>query len=254
MKQSAKVITFTGLAGAAAFASATQSYGGITNFVLPTNITGESDTTTDPTTRNGTLRLYYDANTGQSQIGTAGFTGADFEFSLRETVSTGLLDTGMYVFGGGAPAAYYASNGVNYVYNLPKGTTLATGSQNFYQIAGNLSFLSVNYGGTTYGLGVAPGQSEYIGFQFTGTDNLLHDGWLELETVAYTSASNPGGLEFLGGAYNTTPDSAGGSITVGQLAAVPEPGTLAALAAGAAALTGVGLKRRRAARLAAQAA
>jgi hypothetical protein len=253
MKQSSKAIGITGLAGAAALAGTTQTYAAIVNLTLPSNIVGESDTTTDPTTRSGTLRLYYDSNTGASQIGTGALAGDNFEFTLRETASTGLLETGMYIFGGGAPAAYYASNGTAYVYPLPKGTTIGTGAVNFYQKAGYLSLLSVNYGGTTYGLGVAPGQQEYIGFQFTAADNLLHDGWLELETVAYTSGASPGGLEFIAGAYNSTPDSMGGTIEAGQ-SAVPEPGSLAALVAGAGALTGVGCKRRRAARLAVQTA
>ena len=188
-----------------------------------------------------------------SQIGTAALAGDDFEFSLRETASSGLLESGLYIFGGGAPAAE-SGGGLNYVYPLPKGTTIGTGSINFYQESGNLSFLSVNYMGSTYGFGVAPGQTEYIGFQFTGTDNLLHDGWLEVESVAYTDASNPGGLDFLGGAYNSTPDADGGTIDAGETAAVPEPGSLAAVVVGAAALAGVGFKGRRAARLAAQAA
>ena len=96
--------------------------------------------------------------------------------------------------------------------------------------------------------------AEYLGFQFLDTDDgLVHDGWLEIENETYTSATNPGGLIFLGGAYNTVADSAGGTILAGQSApaAVPEPGTLSALALGAAGLVGVGLKRRRKAALAA---
>ena len=94
-----------------------------------------------------------------------------------------------------------------------------------------------------------------LGFQFQGTDGALHDGWIELDNVTYTSAANPGGLIFLAAAYNSVADNAGGTIAAGLRGtnAVPEPGTLAALAAGAAALTGVGLKLRKAARAAKQA-
>jgi hypothetical protein len=99
----------------------------------------------------------------------------------------------------------------------------------------------LTYNGTAYAI-MQPNTPYYIGFQFLGADGFQHDGWLEVESDTYASAGSPGGFNFLGGAYNTTPDSQGGTIIVGQ---VPEPGTLGALALGAAMLAGVGLKRRR---------
>ena len=55
-------------------------------------------------------------------------------------------------------------------------------------------------------------------------------------------------MTFIAAAYNSVADgTADGLITTGQVGtnAVPEPGTLGALAIGAAALAGVGYKRRR---------
>ena len=114
--------------------------------------------------------------------------------------------------------------------------------------------MSEVYKGTTASY-FLPNTVGYLGFQFQGTDGALHDGWIELDNVTYTSAASPGGLIFLAAAYNTVSDAAGGTIAAGQAGtnAIPEPGTLGALAAGAAALAGVGRKRRQAARAARQA-
>ena len=103
--------------------------------------------------------------------------------------------------------------------------------------------MAFTYGGTSYGF-QTENQIMYIGFKFVAADGFLHDGWLELESDTFQDAGHPGGLHFIAGAYNTTPDSEGGTIMVGQTG-VPEPGTLSMLAVGAAGLVGVGLKRRR---------
>ena len=64
-------MTFTGLAGAAAFAGATQSYGTIVNITLPTNITGNAPNTAAST------KEFFNVDTGKT---TTTSTGAEFEF------------------------------------------------------------------------------------------------------------------------------------------------------------------------------
>ena len=246
MKNSAKAITLTGFAGAVAVAGTSQAYGTVINVAPPTTITGHAPSTA------GTSREYWNPATGK----TSATTGADLvNFGYYNNSSTNEFFTGVYILSatsgvpGGGVVGYYASNATQYAYGLAKGTTIGTGAtySTFGQKAGYYSILSLTYKGTAYAI-QKPGTTYYIGFQFTDTaDGLLHDGWLELESDTYTSAANPGGLKFIASAFNNVADSAGGTIAIGAVGtnAIPEPGTLSALALGAAALGGVGLKRRR---------
>lgn len=245
MKQSANALKYTGLAGAVAFAGATQAYGAIVNFTLPTNIPGHAPNTAS------TTREYFNVETGVTNSTNTADPGYDLNLGYYNNSGTNEFFTGIYVNGGKGLVSYYASNATNYAYGLNPGTTVGTGGTyaTFGQKAGYYSILSLTYNGTAYAI-LAPNTPYYIGFQFLAADGLQHNGWLRVESDTYVSAANPGGFKFLGGAYNTTPDNAGGTIVVGQNA-VPEPGTLTALAVGAAMLTGVGLKRRRTARISA---
>lgn len=229
-----------GLAGAAALAGATQSYGAVVNMTLPTNIPGHAPSSA------GTTREYYNVETGVTTSTAGANPGYDLNLGYYNNSTTNEFFTGIYVNGGTGLVSYYASNSTNYAYGLPVGSTIGTGGDyaTFGQKAGYYTILSLTYNGTAYAI-MKPGQTYYIGFQFLGADGFQHDGWMEVESDTYTSASSPGGFTFIAGAYNSTPDSQGGTIMVGQTAAVPEPGTLSALAVGAAMLAGVGLKRRR---------
>ena len=160
---------------------------------------------------------------------------------------------------GGASTAnyYYGGNAKFFAYGIAKGATIGTSGtySSFGQSATYFTVLGEVYKGNVASL-FPINQVSYLGFQFLGTDGALHDGWLELENETFTSTASPGGLIFLAGAYNSVADTAaGGAIAAGLRGtnAVPEPGTLGALAAGAAALAGVGLKRRKAARAVKQA-
>ncbi len=228
----------TGLAGAAALAGSTQAYGAVVNINLPSNITGSTGDT-------ASTKEYFNIQTGVTSSTSSSSTQLEFGYFDGPAGGGGTeFFTGIYVATTGGTLGYYSSYGTVYAYPLAKGTLVGTGGPDpTNQHAGYFTLLALNYAGNSYGF-KTENEPMYIGFQFTASDGQLHDGWLELESTTYTSPGNPGGLEFLGGAYNTTPDSQGGTILVGQTAAVPEPGTLAALAAGAAALTGVGLKRR----------
>ncbi len=240
MKQSAKAITFTGLAGAAAFAGATQSYGAIVNFTPPTNIPGHAPNTAAST------KEFFDVDTGKTSATRT--AASDLEFGYLNSSTYNESFTGVYALNGGSTLAYYASNGTHYSYALAKGTVIGTGGPyGFSQSTTSFTIMSLTYAGTAYAI-QKPNDIDYIGFQFKAADGLLHDGWIELESVSTDGgASIGGGLKFIAGAYNTVADSAGGTIMagVGAPAAVPEPGTLAALAAGAVALGGIGLQRRR---------
>ena len=252
MKQSAKSVTFTGLAGAVAVAGASQAYGTIINVAPPTNITGNNTATFG--------REYWNALTGTTSA------TRPTAFSLQFGYENGTLSNGNTLFytavhggTGGASTAnyYYAGNAKFFAYGITKGATIGTGGTyaSFGQSATYFTVLGEVYKGNTASI-FPINQVSYLGFQFLGSDNALHDGWVELENETYTSAANPGGLIFLAAAYNSVADTAaGGTIAAGQAGtnAVPEPGTLGALAMGAAALAGVGLKRRQAARAARQA-
>ena len=248
MKHTAKAITLTGFAGAAALAGSTQAYGTIVNLVDPSNIAGHAPSTA------ASSKEYYTILTGKTSTKS---TGAQLEFGYLNSSTYNEFFTGLYgLTTGTKAAAYYSAAGTVYSYPLGKGATIGTGgAYAFNQKAGYFTLMSLVVNGTTYGFGASSVNTpEYLGFQFLDTaDGLVHDGWLEIENETYTSAASPGGLIFLGGAYNNVADSAGGTILAGQMGtnAVPEPGTLSALAAGAAALVGVGLKRRRKAALAA---
>lgn len=239
MKHSATAVTFAGLSGAIAFAGASQAYGAVVNLTLPTNIPGHAPSTAT------TTREYYNVETGVTSTTTAANPGYDLNLGYYNNSTTNQFFTGVYVNGGGGVVSYYASNMTNYAYGVTLGKTIGTGGNyaTFGQKTGYYSILSLTYNGTPYAI-MQPGTPYYLGFQFTAADGLRHDGWLQLESDAYVSAANPGGFRFLAGAYNTTPDAQGGIIAAGQTA-VPEPGTLSSLAVGAAALGGLGLKRRR---------
>ena len=253
MKQSANALTITGLAGAVAVAGASQAYGTIINVAPPTNLTGVPQGTAA-----GTKREYWDVDTGTTS--TASRAGiSDFNFGLYSGTSAypGEFFTGIAGSQTGeAAATYYSSaNTTFYALGIPKNASIGTGGAyaTFGQSATSYTIMSLVYNGTAYAI-QKPGTTYYVGFQFkAASDGLIHDGWVQLRSDTYTSATSPGGLTFLAAAYNDVPDSAGGTILAGQVGtnAVPEPGTLSALALGAAALTGVGLKRRRAARAAA---
>ena len=245
MKQAGKAVTFTGIAGAVAVAGASQAYGAIVNLTDPSNITGHAPTTA------GSTKEYYNVLAGTTSTSS---TGADLEFGYYDNSTSKEFFTGFYGLTAGTQAAAYNSYNPNtmtntaYAYPMGKGSTIGTGSIAFAQNAGYFTLLSIdnNSTGAAYGFGAAAlNTPEYLGFQFLDSaDGLVHDAWLEIENETYTSATSPGGLVFFGGAYNTVADANGGTITAGQ-SAVPEPGTLSALAIGAAGLVGVGLKRRR---------
>lgn len=225
MKQSANTLKYSGLLGAVALAGASQSYGAVVNF-KPANIVPTSGTS------NPSIKTFADIDGNGTN---------DIEFGYYQSPdSPNEFFAGVYLLNGGSAAGYLTSYGTVYTYPLANGSTVGTGSVAFAQAAGSFSFMVLTYNGNGYGFNAStPNTQLNLGFQFTENGNLLN-GYLTFEADPYVSAANPGGLLFTKGAYEST----GAPITVGATA-VPEPGTLSALALGAAGLVGVGLKRRR---------
>jgi hypothetical protein len=246
MKQSAVALK---MAGAVALAGSSQAYGQIISLTaLPANILGTPQSaSTSPTVE------FYDLTNGTS---TATNTGDDtLEFAYINGTNNGYAEfsTGVIGFNGGDAAAYlYSGTGNAYAYAVPKGTKIGSGSPYKFRQVNRFTDLSLVLDGTAYGI-QHPNTDEYLGFQFLdSTDNMIHDGYLELDSEPYTSASSPGGLIFIAGAYNALPADAplgAGAITAGEPATIPEPGTVSALLLGATALGAVGLMRRRRAHL-----
>lgn len=236
---------FTGLAGAAAMAGATQGYGAVVNVTLPANITGAAPTTAGTQTNrsidlngDGTRDLYI-------RYVSQAYTGGNLLRSLIYvgTAASAGASVGSYIAG--------STRNLGYAFSLKAGYVVGAAS-GFYQATGYLNSVVTNYKGTNYGFTNYLGQAgvpENLGFRFTTSTGQVDYGYIRLETDPYVSAANPGGIKFLGLAYENT----GASITIPNATNVPEPGSLAALALGAAGCVGIGLKRRRAAAAAAKA-
>jgi hypothetical protein len=244
------------LAGAAALAGSTQAYGQIvliTPSNLPSNITGYAPTYPAPL-----VTETYDVSAGETNGGTPDFSfhywnSSYFYAGTGKTYSTFYTSVANLKMGA-AIASSFQGTPFLYADAISAGTKIGSDTLNFYQptrLVNPVTYLTYTYQGATVNGLQQPNTPTYLGFQFTGADSQIHDGWLELESETYTSPSSPGGLIFLGGAYNSVADPGADSGGVGDIFAgeVPEPGTISSLMLGAAALVGVGLMRRRRASL-----
>ncbi len=226
-KHTATSLAIKGLAGAVALAGGTQAYGAVVSATLPSNITGTGTT--------GEVLSTWDVN---------GDGADDFIFGAGAANIGGskyLAYTGVTAYSGGVVGYTITGPNASYYYgtNLTKGTAIG-GASTFVQ-GSYLTNLSIKYGTTTVG---QFGTNSYLGFSFTATDG-THYGYIELtSTVASTAkpGTSKGSLTFTKAAYDNV---AGEAIAVGALpTAVPEPGSLAALAFGAAGVAGAAAYRR----------
>lgn len=223
--------TLKGLAGAAALAGASQAYGTVVTVTPPANITGN-----DPATGSSSpVRRYIDLDTGASS--TSNFTGADLELAYRSFTSGSYVIQQSFVFSLSGQTASYAVSGQYYAYKIGSGKTIP-GAYTFGQSGTYLSHIATHVNSSDYGFWYL-GQRGFVGFSFTDKNGQLDYGYVEVETDAYQSVANPGGLQFFSLAY----DNSGGPITTG---AVPEPSTLAALAFGGFGLAAGAMRKRRA--------
>ncbi len=236
-----KAVAFK-LAGAAALAGSSQAYGSIVVVTPPNNLNGFPDDGSQSQEIEG-----YDFYTGQTNPTT---NPADFSFKYNNIPFIFDIFSNVYSgvqgFNTGGPTVNTVAATYTYGYNadqLTVGTKVGNDNPLLQFVA---SYDTIGGPGVLTLTGSTTPQAEvtYMGVEFTDPSGVLHNGYLELEVVNNTP-SDPGGLFFLGAAYNSlsanAPDGAG-DITV---EALPEPGTISSLALGAAALGGVGLLRRR---------
>lgn len=225
-----KTIALTGFAGAAALAAGSEAYGAVVaSTTLPANYTPTSTTSNPP----------YEPTWDVDGDGTN-----DFQFIFYQIAGNtkGNFLSGVYGYGGvgvAAPVAYTAAFGV-YVNRLAAGATIgpsSTFNQTQTSTGGYFSVFASRYNKTLYGQWKTVTDG-FLGFEFTEADG-IHYGYVEIKTSRYVSSTNPGGIYFSNAFYETSPNTA---ITIG---AVPEPGTLASLAFGAAVLGGAALGKRR---------
>lgn len=217
----------TGLAGAAAIAGASQTYGTIVFVNLPANVIGNDPAaTTDP---NPTRRFVdLDGNgTNDIQIAYRSFNGGG-NYIQQSFVSS--------MSGQTAAFGPVGSQNQFYAYELGAGDAIP-GANSFGQHPTNLTHIITYVNGKTFGLWQM-GDRGFVGFRFTDLNGQVDYGYIELETDPFVDAKNPGGLQFFRIAY----ENSGGPIAAG---AVPEPSSLAALAFGGAGLAAAALLRRK---------
>jgi hypothetical protein len=227
-----------GLAGAIAIASGTSAYGAVVVVNPPadlTNTAGGANTTTT-----------WDVNSDGT---------ADFLFNNRYPNTTSGFGVVWQQNMNPATAALATTNGVvsylgpfvRYAFALAAGVNVGPTNTNFSTVTQVVLGSQYLYGSVPYYYGgfaaggpngsVTPGTFAFVGFRFNAVDG-THFGYLRL-------AVNAGIIDFdnvgaMRAAYESTPNTA---ILTG---AVPEPGTMALLALGAAGVVGAVVKRRRA--------
>jgi hypothetical protein len=219
----------TGLAGAAALAGASQTYGTIVVVNVPANIIGNDPAaTTDATPTRRFVDL--DGNgTNDIQIAYRSFNANAGAYYIQQSFVSSMSGQ-TAAFGPVGPQNQF------YAYELGAGDPIP-GANNFGQHPTNLTHIVTNVNGSEYGIWYL-GDRGFIGFRFTDLNGQVDYGYIELETDAFVDANNPGGLRFFSLAY----ENSGGPIAAG---AVPEPSSLAALAFGGAGLAAAALRRRK---------
>ncbi len=218
-----------GLAGAATMAGATQGYGAVVAIPLPADLTGNNPTNTSTTPTRRTIDI--DGN------GTADLQLAYRSFTTGAYV---IQQSFVYAYTNGAVAGYAASPTAFYAYELAAGTS--TSGLTFGTAGTYLSHIATHVNSSDYGFWYL-GDKNYVAFSFLNTQTNQTDfGYVQVETDAYVSAANPGGLKFFSAAYDNT----GAPIVIGAApTAVPEPGTLAALAFGGLGAGAIAYRRRK---------
>lgn len=203
-------IVSSGLAGAAALAAASGAYAAIVPAASlpPITLTGAPGTFAQ----------------NAWDIDGDGFDDMIMLVANQAGPFTGTTWSSQVAMLGNSAVAYIGGFGAPYAYSLPAG--IDVGSQNFDPGFGTYGqvILGSDYGGSLYGQFVGAGELGYLGIRFQNVSG-DHFAWALVRSTLGQS------LEVLGAYYNDTPL---GAIQTGQ---VPAPGTLAALAFGAAAFS-----------------
>ncbi len=236
-KQTAGSLAIKGLTGAVALAGTTQAYGSVVAGTAPPSTTLHSTAihTLDherwDIDGNGTPDLLLGANTfpafPQYGIPTAdSFAGLAGYNSTSNTVSQVV---GYIKYAGIFGRVAYATS-------LSSGATVGPNSA-FAYVSGNYNFLGARQDDTAGGQ--FANTTGYAGFKFL-ENGALHYGYAEFN-VAVTGSTNTDAsctITYLGSYYETVANT---PIAIG---AVPEPGSLAALAFGVASAAGLVASRR----------
>ena len=221
----------TGLTGAVALAGATQAYGSVVTVTPPANLTISGSHNGAPATDywdvdgDGTPDFQLTAGTYSGTGIKVGYTGVAGAYQAYDAFGTVNMVVGTYTGALSNGAATYEAT------NLSTGTLIGSGSSFVY---GNyLTTLASRLNTMDTGNFFTKG---YLGFEFTAADG-IHYGYLGVIATAVTgskAANDSASLTFFNAAYESTPDMA---ITIPG-GAVPEPGSLAALAFGLAGTAG----------------
>lgn len=227
MKTSVLNKATTGLAGALALAGGSQAYGSIVFSSTPPDIVPTSGTF-------GPYGFSLDVDHNGTR---------DIGIFFYQASTSGYWLTGANGFGGvgvAAPVGYASSAGYDYASRLSVGYTVSA-SSTFHQDGNYVNAMVGRYtAGGYFGPFGSTGKpfTGWVGFEFTEPDG-LHFGALNVTVAPYSSADDPGGIHWGTLEYESV---AGAPLVITN--AVPEPGTLAALAFGGAGLA-VALRRRR---------
>jgi hypothetical protein len=214
-----KVVVRAGFAGALALAGGTGAYGSIVDATasLPADVVIPAGSNVS------NLSAVWDIN---------GDSLGDLQFRYRSNIAAAWpWTTRLFTSTGGAVVA--SGGGYGPYANLLTNSDIV-GPASGFGAATNAVLGSV-YGGTTYGgFGTVTGSIHgFVGFKFLDALSAVHYGWAEIEVFAEASggagAGTPG-IRFFHAAYESSADTA---LPVGTL---PTPGSIGALALGAATL------------------
>jgi PEP-CTERM motif len=226
MKKTPSKRASSGLIGALAIAGGSSAYGGVVVVTPPPTLAPPTVPLPETQTSMGVSEFWDLNNDGIN----------DFQFSFRQPETAGSLDWQANVFA--STGVTFGALGVTffYVQRFNAGDTIGP-SSNVIPTA-EQGILASRFAGTNYGNFVAPNSRGFMGFQFTTTAGTFF-GYLELKATKAPAGGQPG-IQFFSAAYDNTPLT---PIVAGA-GAVPEPGTLAMLAFGAAGVLAAHQRRK----------